>query len=166
MSTDTNPEQSPSPPTTGPSPKKFSTGQVVKLATIPLVLVVLIVVGGSLGWEEAVKRWIRPQLVPVTGEVQYQGKPLTSGFVSTRYLGGSGGTALGALDEEGRFTLATNGTPGAFVGRHKVLVHCMGRGMPPPSLIPEKFSQEDATPLTIDVTSSTDKNHFSFKVDE
>ena len=167
MSTNADNDQSRSQPNTDTLPQPFSSSRVVKLVTIPLVLLALIAAGVSLGWENALKQWLRPQLVPVTGEVQYQVKPMTVGFVSTRYLDGQGGTTLGSLDSEGRFSLSTNGVPGAFVGRHKVLVQCFDVSVfPPKSIIPEKYAQEGATPLTIKVTSSKEKNHFSFKVDD
>jgi hypothetical protein len=167
MSTNANNDQSQNPLQTGTSSKPFSAWRVIKLATIPLVLFVLIATGISLGWEDALKQWIRPQLVPVTGEVRYEGKPMTVGFVSTRYLDGQGGTTLGPLDSEGRFSLSTNGVPGAFVGQHKVLVLCFdGSVFPPRSIIPEKYAQEAATPLMIKVTSSKEKNHFLFKIDD
>ena len=63
-----------------------------------------------------------PRLVPVTGRVMYDGKPLTSmmvNFTPTGETQGNGGIA--ATDEDGRFTLiSVRNEPGIPVGEYKV----------------------------------------------
>ncbi len=109
--------------------------------------------------------WLRePELVPVTGRVQYDGKPLSNGFVVSLPTRG-GLSALSALDDEGRFDLSTNGVPGASVGTHRLTVQAYTREMPPQPRIPAKYSSVDQTPLKFSVKKSA-ANHFDFQLDE
>ncbi|MCX7418184.1 MAG: hypothetical protein NT013_01435 [Planctomycetia bacterium] len=109
--------------------------------------------------------WLRePELVPVTGQIQYDGKPLSNGFVVSIPTRG-GLSALSALDDEGRFDLSTNGVPGASVGTHRLTVQAYTREMPPRPRIPAKFGSVDQTPLRLSVKKSA-ANHFDFQLDE
>ena len=63
----------------------------------------------------------RPNMVPVSGQVLIDGKPLSRGFV--RFSSGEGRPALGRLSEEGRFRLTTyESGDGAIVGSHRIAV--------------------------------------------
>ena len=99
-------------------------------------------------------------LVPVTGSVTYQGKPLSHGTVVFSPDGGTPGPqASGAIKSNGLFRMQTLGRDGAAVGRHLVMVHCRRQVTPEEarrlvvgeSQIPEKYGQEDSTPLTFEV---------------
>jgi hypothetical protein len=159
------PTSSSQPDATAPSQSTFRLGRVIGLLAMPIVLVIVIVVGVPSGWEDALKQWFRPRLVAVTGQVEMGGKPVSGGFVRTKFLDGARGTALGPLGEDGRFELNTEDASGAFVGRHKVMVYLMDNSFPPKSLIPEKYTQPETTPLTIEVTSTPERNHFVIKLD-
>lgn len=145
------------------SPVRWS--RVALLLTVPIVFASVVIAGIASGWEVLLHRWMKPKLVSVSGQVEFSGKPVPGGFVRTQYLDGTGGVALGPLDEAGRFTLSTDDLPGAVVGRHKLMVHYMDNSFPPKSLIPEKYTHQETSPLTIQVTSSSDKNHFVIKLD-
>lgn len=61
-----------------------------------------------------------PQLYPVTGTVTYDGKPLARASVLLVPEGGS--VALGQTDEQGNFSLKTQGEMGAVEGPAKIAV--------------------------------------------
>jgi len=124
-------------------------------------------------------------LKPATGTITYNGKPVDGAAVS--FLSEKGVVATGSTDSEGKFTISTNGKPGASVGKHKVSVSktqsAVG-GMPanptPQDMIemqkkagkssatpskpalPVKYSTPQSTDLTADVTTDASKNVFSF----
>ena len=84
---------------------------------------------GAAGWYLLIREGKPPALVPYTGRVLYQGKPVV-GSVMTQNLDDVFDSAGGDLDEDGRFTLDTNGEPGANVGRHKLAIVSFERGAP------------------------------------
>ena len=118
------------------------------------ILIVLCLVGlaWGLGWLEPLIDAASPVLCPVTGTIQYNGKPLTTGFVRTICERGGMLGALGPINADGTFELNTNGVPGAYTGRHRVVVLYMDGGMPPKSLLPEKYTDPRSSPLTIHVS--------------
>jgi hypothetical protein len=64
-------------------------------------------------------------LAAVQGRVFYQGKPLAGGtvvFTPDPERGGSGPLAVAAIQPDGRYTLTTEGRPGAVPGWHRVTV--------------------------------------------
>ncbi|HID77048.1 MAG TPA: carboxypeptidase regulatory-like domain-containing protein [Planctomycetaceae bacterium] len=64
-----------------------------------------------------------PQVVPVTGVVTYQGKPVEGARVMFHPLEGGARSSHGTTDAEGRFELSTFGmNDGALVGRHVVTI--------------------------------------------
>jgi len=106
-----------------------------------------------------------PRLVTVTGQITYHGKPVTPGFVQTEYANARRGGAIGTLDAEGRFSLQTDidGTyhSGAYVGRHKLIVMATSsRGVQVIHHVPTIYTSAATTPLTIDVTTDPQQNHF------
>jgi len=116
-----------------------------------------VVAGGSYGiWTSS---QTPPTLVQFTGRVVYEGKPVTTGGIATLRLDDQLDSATSALDSEGKFTLETNGEPGAYVGRHKVVISSMTQTMPPQPLIPGVYASMATTPLVIDVSTDPKKKH-------
>ena len=65
----------------------------------------------------------RPETVPVTGTVLYNGKPVEKAIVSFS-CEGAPRSATGVTDAEGKFTLSTFGlNDGAIVGTHVITVN-------------------------------------------
>ena len=63
----------------------------------------------------------RPKVVPVTGTVTYQGKPV--GDAQVTFWGDAAATpAVGQTDAEGKFQLITQDRTGAVPGKYKVTV--------------------------------------------
>ncbi|MBN1909697.1 MAG: hypothetical protein JW818_08160 [Pirellulales bacterium] len=98
-----------------------------------------------------------PRMATVSGVVTLDGKPLSQGrvlFVAERGLG-----ANGEIDEQGRFTLATDGRIGASVGRHRIAIVSVRQVPPSPGerlsgaewLIPRHFGAPDQSGLEYDV---------------
>ena len=97
-------------------------------------------------------------LVPVEGSVTYRAAPLEHGTVvfSPREAT-PGPQAVGQIQPEGSFRMQTAGQEGVVAGgKFLVTVHCRQEPTPeqardmnfiPQSLIPEKYSKEDQTPL-------------------
>jgi hypothetical protein len=70
-----------------------------------------------------------PDVVPVSGRVMLDDKPLAGAHINTQPIGtvdnpNPGQGSFGATDEEGRYTLelASDGAPGAVVGEHRVTI--------------------------------------------
>jgi hypothetical protein len=66
-----------------------------------------------------------PALAPVRGLVTYRGVPLPGGlivFTPDDEFGCHGPSAQGVIGPDGRYTLNTDGKPGATPGRHRVTV--------------------------------------------
>lgn len=109
--------------------------------------------------------WLgEPPFATVTGQIHFEGKPLQDGFVMSFPVRG-GVSSLSALDSDGRFNLTTNGTPGARIGKHRLVVQAFTKEMPPSPRVPVQFLSADKTPLMIEVTKSQ-PNHFPFNLDQ
>jgi hypothetical protein len=119
-----------------------------------------------------------PKMVPVSGTVRLDGKPLVYAAVYFNPVpaGGQitapGPGSLGVTDENGHFTLAiagTGGTPGALVGEHRVRISTRGVGSgpdenapPQPERVPAKYNTN--TELTFTVPpGGTDAANFDLK---
>ena len=103
-------------------------------------------------------------LVAYTGRVLYQGKPVV-GSVMTQNLDDKFDSAGGTLDADGRFTLDTNGEPGANAGRHKLAIISFEKGAPPRPLVPADYTNISSTPLIIEVTTDPAANHKEFTLE-
>jgi hypothetical protein len=137
-----------------PAPE-FSISRVVSM-----VVIIGIVAGAGYGiWTFLQTPKV---LVPFSGRVIFEGKPVTVGGVATMRLDDQLDSATGALDEDGRFVLRTNGEPGAYTGRHKLVITSNTPTMPPRALIPPKYSGMSTTPLIIDVSDDPAKNQQEF----
>jgi|tagenome__1003787_1003787.scaffolds.fasta_scaffold19239692_2 hypothetical protein len=113
-----------------------------------------------------------PKMVPVTGKVIYNGRPLEFGVVM--FQPPSGQPAQGTIQPDGTFTLSTyRSNDGAVSGKHKVRVACyesmrpgfakgpgeMALGKP---LVPEKYTLIDSSGLSADVDA--DHKDFTFEL--
>jgi hypothetical protein len=92
-----------------------------------------------------------PRLVPVSGKVLYQNKPVPLAWLRFYPDGskeGQGFVADGQSKEDGTFTLQTypHG-PGAVPGRYKVTIALEARG----AGIPNRFADSEQTPLRVEV---------------
>jgi len=102
-----------------------------------------------------------PQMVPVTGQVLYKGKPLE--FGSVMFQPPSGQPATGDIQPDGTFSLSTyRPGDGAVVGSHKVRIACYQSQSPTAVkgpgeqslgrlLIPMKYTLFDQSRLTAEV---------------
>jgi hypothetical protein len=144
------------------SKPKFASNEPQASAGFSIVRVLTLVVGiailGGVGYfvSELIQK--PPALVPFTGRVIFQGKPLTVGGLATIRIGDSLDGATASFDSDGRFTLQTDGKPGALVGKHKVVISANTPTMPPSPLVPAAYSSMQTTPLTIEVSDDPTKN--------
>jgi len=113
-----------------------------------------------------------PKMVPVTGKVIYNGRPLEFGVVM--FQPPNGQPAQGQVQPDGTYTLSTYRlNDGAVVARHKVRVACYESMSPSfvkgpgeqklgKPLVPEKYTLFDYSGLTADVNEN---NHeFTFEL--
>jgi hypothetical protein len=128
-----------------------------------MILLVCSLVGGGF-WLLQGELQGPPAKYPFTGQVLFNGKPVTTGSVMTQRIGDNFDAALGFLDAEGRFSLETNGEPGASAGTHKVVISSLAPGIPPRPLVPAIYVDLKTTPLTIEVTSDAAKNTIVFEL--
>ena len=91
-----------------------------------------------------------PRIVPVSGQVVIDGKPLQNGFV--RFIPDNARAASSEIDGNGRFTLTTvDANDGCVVGKHKVEI--ISKEFPSQTqtlwLIPRKYSDLATSGLEI-----------------
>lgn len=111
------------------------------------------------------------RLAPVHGKVTYQGRPVTVGNVL--FVPDAGGpTADGTIQQDGRYSLATDGRTGAAPGRYKVMIISMEdtagrlpeeRNPLPGLLLPEKYADQQRSGLTADVKDGPNEINFPLK---
>jgi len=116
-----------------------------------------------------------PKLVPVSGKVTLDGKPLPGGVVNffpakepdSKYH------SVATIDSSGTYKLTTNGKDGAPLGSYKVTVATemppgadVKPGEMPPKLpaIHHKYKILDQTPLTVEVVESPAAGAYDLKV--
>ena len=102
-----------------------------------------------------------PPVQQVSGVVTIDNKPLPRGtiqFEPDATQGEKGASAVGTIDENGRYELTTAGVKGAIIGKHVVTVSA--RAVPrdetdtlPKSLIPESYSSPETSGLKKEVTA-------------
>jgi hypothetical protein len=99
----------------------------------------------------------RPPIVPVSGQVFIDGKPLTYG--SVRFSPGDGRVSLGRIDENGRFQLTCyEPGDGAIIGTHRVAVlthEIIGRAKIKWHA-PQKYANYATSGLTQEISQPTD----------
>lgn len=124
-----------------------------------------------------------PKVYPATGTVTWKGAPLADATVS--FVPSVGAPSDGRTDAQGKFTIMTNGMPGARAGACKVTVSKFagaGASMPAASKpedmikmyekkkkgevekgeIPAKYGRPDTSGLAAEVTADGAKNVFTF----
>ncbi|MGL4552714.1 MAG: hypothetical protein ACRC33_16185 [Gemmataceae bacterium] len=116
--------------------------------------------------------------VPVEGKVSIGGKtPLTKGDV-TYVPDVEGGNnqkysdfPRGLVDSEGKYTLSTVGTPGAPMGKYKVVVNPNAGFTPdsakpvfPPDVIEKASTDSSTTQLRIEVKAGAPAGHYDLSV--
>lgn len=134
-----------------------------------LAIVVSLVV-----FESGCKR--HPRVVPVSGVVRYNGKPLP--FGSILFQPNKGQTAAGDIQADGSFKLSSYADDdGAVPGSHRVSVSCFegqrpGKSPPPGGggvslgklLIPLKYTRLGSSGLTAEVKDAAGQS-FEFNLD-
>jgi len=120
----------------------------------------------------------RPKLVKAGGMVKYKSAPIPGADV-VFVPEGDGQTAIGRTDDQGRFTVVTNGSPGAFVGSYKVSITAARpkRAVSPSEavamsseqiaanredLVPTKYNNPVSSELTATVSADATQNEFVF----
>jgi hypothetical protein len=97
----------------------FRSVQLVKELSVSRVhcgvVAALLIASLSAGCGEA-----GPKLLPASGTVTYQGKPLEGALVS--FLGEGNVLGSGTTDAAGKYTISTLGRPGAVPGKNQVAV--------------------------------------------
>ena len=124
-----------------------------------------------------------PKIYPATGTVTWKGEPLADATVS--FVPSVGAPSDGKTDAQGKFTIMTNGKPGARAGACKVTVSKFAGAAPsmpaapkPEDMmkryeqkkkgevekgeIPAKFGRPDTSGLSAEVTTEGAKNVFTF----
>ncbi len=124
-----------------------------------------------------------PKVYPATGTVTWKGEPLADATVS--FVPSVGAPSDGKTDAQGKFTIMTNGKPGARAGACKVTVSKFAGAAPsmpaapkPEDMmkmyekkkkgemekgeIPAKFGRPDTSGLSAEVTTEGAKNVFTF----
>jgi hypothetical protein len=126
------------------------------------------------------------KLARAKGQVNYKGSPLKG--ASVKFYNDNGPMAIGTTDDNGQFTLTTNGRAGAMVGKHKVAITKMAAGAAPAmtaptpddmmnmqkanmnkpsgpkSEIPETYASPDSSKLTAEVSANASENDFLFEL--
>jgi hypothetical protein len=120
----------------------------------------------------------KPQLVPAGGTVTYQQKPVPEADVI--FVPDAGGApVIGRTDGQGRFTLTTDGQPGAFPGSYQIGITAVRQlrkvsdaeaaSMTTEQIyanhewvIPKKYNNLISSGLTATVTEDPAKNQFTF----
>jgi hypothetical protein len=137
---------------------------------VRLMLVVVVVF--SIGCGES------SSLLPATGTVTYQGKPVENATVT--FVPEKGDMSTGTTDVSGKFEMKTKGKPGANAGKNTVYIAkqdlkgvsttmtpedmmkmaSKGASFTPKSLLPAKYNDPKNVVLTADVQSG--KSTFDF----
>jgi hypothetical protein len=159
-------------PTTaaGRTKPRFSVVRVLVITVVLVALAGAVVAISAFGLPASIQGWFDPALVPATGRVFHEGKPIPAGTILTAPLDGQPTGAIGLVQEDGRFKFETQVNDryvdGIYVGRHKVAVNYgQPKMMGVIPLVPEKYFTLSGTVLTINVSQDPAKNDFEFKLE-
>jgi hypothetical protein len=106
-----------------------------------------------------------PALVPVAGRVTYAGAVVVRGvivFAPDSEGGNYGACATGEIGSDGRYTLSTEGAPGAIPGWHRVTIAGLDSGYGP--RLPDRFRDPNLSKLRVEVVAGRE-NALDFKLD-
>lgn len=109
-------------------------------------------------------------LLPVSGKVSVNGKPLTTGSVSFRPDQGNPTQHQpnGVIDADGNYELVVPpARKGAPPGRYKVLIFALDDpqpGKPLKSFIDMKYSDESTTPVKLEVVANPEPGRYDLKL--
>lgn len=116
-----------------------------------------------------------PTMGRVSGTVNYQGKPLSTGTVTFVATNGTNPNATGTIQSDGSYSLqTTEPDDGAVVGDYKVAITDVDSavyntpmpGMPPEvpkSAIPNKYSDSNSSGLTATVEAGRNTKNFDLE---
>jgi hypothetical protein len=121
-----------------------------------------------------------PKLVKATGIVKYKGKPVPGADV-LMMSDASGGPSMGRTDDQGRFSLTTDGKAGAWVGSYRVAITAARNKREVSAsealtmtseqiaanredLIPIKYNSFESSGLTATVGKDAAANEFAFEL--
>jgi hypothetical protein len=109
---------------------------------------------------------IKPQaLVPVAGRVTYAGAAVTRGvivFAPDSEDGNHGACATGEIGLDGRYTLTTDGSPGAIPGWHRVTIAGLDSSYGP--RLPDRLRDPKLSKLRVEVVAGRE-NALDFKLE-
>lgn len=110
-----------------------------------------------------------PKLVPLSGKVLRDGKPMTN--VSVAFIPmGSGLAAMGSADNSGNIQVQTNGKNGAMIGKYKVGIsepmrpmtpEALASGSPPPVSFDPKYEKPQTSGIEHEVVEGGGKFEFT-----
>jgi hypothetical protein len=106
-----------------------------------------------------------PTLAPVAGRVTYAGAAVVRGVIvfSPDADGGNhGACATGEIGSDGRYTLTTDGLPGAIPGWHRVTVAGLDSAYGP--RLPDRFRDPNLSKLRVEVVAGRE-NALDFKLE-
>jgi hypothetical protein len=113
-------------------------------------------------------------VVPVSGKVTVDGKPIPLGTVSFRPMAEKGNTSRqepgGEIEEDGTYTLYTAGKEGAPAGWWKVIVSARDPidpkdpYKPTKSYVPDRYELLNKTDLQVEVAASSSPGAYDLKM--
>jgi hypothetical protein len=110
---------------------------------------------------------------PVKGKVYLGGELLKTGsvgfFPADQSEGAPAFEAAGRIKEDGTYELSTRGKPGALPGKYKVTVVSQTKVEPnrasfAVSLVPKDYSNQETTPLKVEVIEKPDSGHYDLRL--
>jgi hypothetical protein len=158
-----------------PQQRQSRVGRIL-LVMVPLSLAIL-AAGIAWGYYDVsgcISRWMLPPLVPVSGQVFMDGKPLEDAQIFTQAVNAKGRNALAKTDAAGRFALRTDVQgdfhDGVYVGEHRVMIIKHDPAAPtgpfnPPLLTPTDCAKFETTPLRLRVERDPARNRVEFRLE-
>lgn len=164
------------PTATEPTPSRGGVYGFIALLLVGAVIVwaayVFITGTDGFNWKRFTFRDRSTPLVTATGELYFNDEPLNEGVVEAYLIEPTERRLTMGSIKDGKFKLTTdvNGlfVEGAVVGTYKIVVnvnHPFRAGQQAPDrMLPEEYYNQETTPVTIEVTSDPETNHFVLKL--